>query len=119
MHYGQICNQGIGCTVSSGDRTMADYFGSTSTRPARSGSSTTTRRASTTARTCTRSASSTGKTLTGKRVKATASRRARWPTSAGDAQWPHYSPTGAGPNQPQLDFTNVALEHGRARARCG
>ena len=26
MHYGQICNQGIGCTVSSGDRTMADYF---------------------------------------------------------------------------------------------
>ena len=27
MHYGQICNQGIGCTVSGGDRTMADYFG--------------------------------------------------------------------------------------------
>jgi len=26
MHYGQICNQGIGCTVSGGDRTMADYF---------------------------------------------------------------------------------------------
>ena len=26
---------------------------------------------------------------------------------AGDAQWPHYSPTGAGPNQPQLDLTNV------------
>src|SRR5215213_4164983 len=27
MHYGQICNQGIGCTISDGDRTMADYFG--------------------------------------------------------------------------------------------
>ena len=27
MHYGQICNQGIGCTVSGGDRQMADYFG--------------------------------------------------------------------------------------------
>jgi hypothetical protein len=26
MHYGQICNGGIGCTVSGGDRTMADYF---------------------------------------------------------------------------------------------
>ena len=26
MHYGQICNQGIGCTTSGGDRTMADYF---------------------------------------------------------------------------------------------
>src|SRR5436853_6342514 len=26
MHYGQICTGGIGCTVSSGDRTMADYF---------------------------------------------------------------------------------------------
>ena len=27
MHYGAICNQGIGCTVSGGDRQMADYFG--------------------------------------------------------------------------------------------
>ena len=26
MHYGQICNQGSVCTVSNGDRTMADYF---------------------------------------------------------------------------------------------
>jgi hypothetical protein len=26
-----------------------------------------------------------------------------------DASWPHYSPTGAGPNQPQLDFSNVAV----------
>ena len=25
-HYGQICNQGLFCTVSMGDRTMADYF---------------------------------------------------------------------------------------------
>src|SRR5204863_450051 len=27
MHYGQICNLGIGCSVSQGDRQMADYFG--------------------------------------------------------------------------------------------
>src|ERR671931_215117 len=27
MHYGQICNQGIVCSVSGGDRTMADFFG--------------------------------------------------------------------------------------------
>src|ERR1043166_3939111 len=26
MHYGQICNGGIGCTVSMGDRTMADFL---------------------------------------------------------------------------------------------
>ena len=28
---------------------------------------------------------------------------------SGDAQWPHYSPTGAGLNLPQLDFTNLAV----------
>ncbi|HEX8684968.1 MAG TPA: discoidin domain-containing protein, partial [Pyrinomonadaceae bacterium] len=28
---------------------------------------------------------------------------------AGDAQVPHYSPAGAGPNQPQLDFKSVAV----------
>src|SRR5204863_5818815 len=26
MHYGQICNSGIGCTLSSGDRVMADFL---------------------------------------------------------------------------------------------
>ena len=26
VHYGQICNQGLFCTVSMGDRTMADFF---------------------------------------------------------------------------------------------
>ena len=26
MHYGQICNGGIGCTLSSGDRVMADFL---------------------------------------------------------------------------------------------
>ena len=32
---------------------------------------------------------------------------------AGDAQWPHYSPTGTGPNQPQLDLTNVDVSRTR------
>src|SRR5919108_4487550 len=32
MYYGQICNQGLGCTVSGGDRTMADFFGFASDR---------------------------------------------------------------------------------------
>ena len=27
----------------------------------------------------------------------------------GDAQWPHYAPTGPGPNQPQLDFRQVKV----------
>jgi hypothetical protein len=27
MHYGQICNSGLNCTTSGGDRQMADFFG--------------------------------------------------------------------------------------------
>jgi len=37
------------------------------------------------------------------------------PDPTGDAQWPHYSPTGPGPNQAQLDLTNVDA----ARTRTG
>ena len=63
MHYGQICNQGIGCTVSGGDRQMADYFGfNLDKAETRFGSSTTTRRTSTTARACSRSRQVGGKT---------------------------------------------------------
>jgi hypothetical protein len=29
--------------------------------------------------------------------------------ASGDAQWPHYAPTGPGPNVPQLDLTGVRL----------
>jgi hypothetical protein len=32
----------------------------------------------------------------------------------GDAQWPHYSPVGPGPNQPQFDFTRLTLSQPNA-----
>ena len=53
MHYGAICNSGIGCTTNpTADRQMADFFGFASRGTAACGSSTTTRRTSSTARAC-------------------------------------------------------------------
>jgi hypothetical protein len=49
-----------------------------------------------------------GKTVTGGSLKDAAPKSGMIDTM-GDAQWPHYSPTGAGSNLPQLDLTNVAL----------
>ena len=108
MHYGQICNQGIGCTVSSGDRTMADYFALNfdKTGAIRIVYNDTTSQSH--GAHLYEARQLQGKTATGK------SANDRIPKSpmrddAGDAQWPHYSPTGPGANQPQLDLTNVAL----------
>jgi hypothetical protein len=108
MHYGQICNQGIGCTVSSGDRTMADYFALNldKTGAIRIVYNDTTSQNHGAHLYEVRQLD--GKTITGKRAS---ERVPKSPMSdvTGDAQWPHYSPVGAGPNQPQLDLTNVAL----------
>ena len=108
MYYGQICNQGIGCTVSGGDRTMADFFGFASDR---SGGM----------RIVYNDVTSQhhgahlyeirqvgGKSIFGGNVRGTVPQN---PTTdaSGDAQWPHYSPTGAGANQPQLDFTGLQV----------
>ena len=95
MHYGQICNQGIGCTVSSGDRTMADYF---AVNFDRNGA----------LRLIYNDTTSQhhgahlyevrqlqGKTVNGKSVKEAVPKSPMKDVS-GDAQWPHYSPTGAG-----------------------
>ena len=113
MYYGQICNQGIGCTVSGGDRTMADFFGfSLDQQDAM--------------RIVFNDVTSQHhgahlyevrqlgpKTLHGKKLaRATPSNPMADPAS--DAQWPHYSPTGAGSNQPQLDFTNLAVSQPNA-----
>lgn len=108
MHYGQICNQGIGCTVSGGDRTMADYFGfSLDNQDAM--------------RIVYNDTTSQHhgahlyeirqlgpKTLHDKAL-ARATPSSPMADPGGDAQWPHYAPTGAGPNQPQLDLTNLAV----------
>src|SRR3954449_1913425 len=108
MHYGQICNQGIGCTVSSGDRTMADYFALNldKTGAIRIVYNDTTSQHH--GAHLYEARQLQGKTVTGKKAN---DRVPKSPMAdvAGDAQWPHYSPVGAGANQPQLDLTNVAL----------
>jgi hypothetical protein len=109
MHYGQICNQGIGCTVSSGDRTMADYMGFNLDK---SGA----------IRIVYNDTTSqhhgahlyevrqlNGTSILGGKVKGLAVPKNPLVDPSGDAQWPHYSPTGAGPNQPQLDFTGLQV----------
>jgi hypothetical protein len=108
MHYGQICNQGIGCTLSSGDRTMADYFSVNfdKNNALRIVYNDTTSQSHGAHLYEVRQLQ--GKTVGGKSVKE-AVPKSPMQDSTGDAQWPHYSPTGAGPNQPQLDLTNLAL----------
>jgi hypothetical protein len=108
MHYGQICNGGIGCTVSMGDRVMADFL---SVDLAPDGA----------IQIIFNDVSSqyhgahlflerqlTGPTPIGTTLsKPTPVSPVFDPTS--DAQVPHYSPTGAGANVPQLDFTQVSM----------
>jgi hypothetical protein len=108
MHYGQICNQGIGCTVSGGDRTMADYFGFNldGTGAMRVVYNDTTNQDHGAGLFEIRQVG--GKTILGGDARGlTVKNPATDPT--GDAQWPHYSPTGAGPNQPQFDFTGLQV----------
>jgi len=109
MHYGQICNSGIGCTISMGDRVMADFL---SVGLAPDGA----------IQIVFNDVSSqyhgahlflarqlTGPTAIGTTLsKPTAVNPMLDPT--GDAQVPHYSPTGAGANVPQLDLTSVAMK---------
>ncbi len=110
MHYGQICNGGIGCTaqVPQGDRIMADFL---SVDIAADGAiqivyNDTTSQYHGAHLFMARQIS--GPTPTGTTLNKAA------PASpvfdpAGDAQVPHYGPTGAGPNQPQLDLKGVAI----------
>jgi hypothetical protein len=108
MHYGQICNGGIGCTVSMGDRVMADFL---SVDLAPDGA----------IQIMFNDVSSqyhgahlflarqlTGPTAIGTTLsKPTPASPVFDPT--GDAQVPHYSPIGAGANLPQLDFTQLSV----------
>ena len=108
MHYGQICNQGIGCTVSGGDRQMADYFGFNldKTGAIRLVYNDTTNQHNGAGLFEVRQIG--GKTILGGDAKGlTVKDPAADPT--GDAQWPHYSPTGAGANLPQFDFTGLQI----------
>jgi hypothetical protein len=109
FHYGQICQGGLGCTLSGGDRTMADFFalyldldGSmrivfNNTTSQHHGAHIAEVR------------QIAGPTALGGTVSKTVPTN---PVSdpTGDAQSPHYFPvTGPGPNQPAFDFTQVRL----------
>ena len=108
MHYGQICNGGIGCTLSSGDRVMADFL---SVDIANDGAiqivyNDTTSQYHGAHLFLERQL--TGPTPLGTTLAKSAPKNpVADPT--GDAQVPHYAPTGAGANQRQLDFTSVAV----------
>ena len=107
MHYGQICNGGIGCSATGGDRTMADYFSFYADPDTGA------------ARIVYNDVTSQHhgahlheiRQLAGPTVFGTMASQPV-PTNpmtdrTGDAQVPHYQPGGAGPNLPQYDFTNV------------
>jgi hypothetical protein len=94
MHYGEICNGGIGCT-GTGDRTMADYFGF-SFDP--SGLVRITYNDTTTP--------NHGAHLYELRPGSSA---VNPKDETGDAQWPHYSSSGPGPNMANLDLAGVKL----------
>lgn len=98
MHYGQICNSGTTCAVSGGDRTMADYFDlnlDASGRIRIIFNDTTTQ--------------FHGAHLVEARQLGGRNELPKHKVAdeTADAQWPHYAPTGAGPNQPGLDFTQL------------
>jgi hypothetical protein len=107
MHYGQICNAGINCTTSGGDRQMADFFGFVvapdgglrivynDTTNSRDGAGLMAAR------------QIAGSTPTGKGLKGL-------PATGGvsdpqnDAQWPHYG-VQLGTNITQLDLTSAKV----------
>lgn len=108
MHYGQICNLGLGCTLSGGDRTMADFFAIAlddggalrvvynDTTSQHHGAHIFEAR------------QLGGLSLLGGTLRSSApSNPVTDPT--GDAQSPHYSPAGPGPNLSHLDFTGLRV----------
>lgn len=107
-HYGQICNLGLGCTVSGGDRTMADFL---ALYLDRDGSmrivfnDTTTQHHGAHVYEV-RQVAGPG-AFGGTINKAVATNPVSDPT--GDAQSPHYSPVGTGASLAQFDFTKLQL----------
>ena len=109
-HYGQICNLGLGCTVSGGDRTMADFL---ALYLDRDGSMRIVFNDTTTQHHGahvyeSRQIAGPG-ALGGTINKPVPNNPVSDPT--GDAQSPHYAPLPLGPgaNLPQFDFTKVQL----------
>lgn len=110
MHMGQICNLGLGCTVSGGDRTMADFF-AVYTDPADGRmrivfNDTTSQYHGAHLFEATQISGLTAHGVT--LAEPASANPMADPTE--DAQWPHYAPiVGPGPNHPQFDFTRLEL----------
>ena len=109
MHYGQICQGGLGCTLAGGDRTMADFF---AIELDRDGSIRVVYNDTTSQHHGAHlfeTRQLRGPSAFGGRInKAAPGNPVSDPT--GDAQTPHYFPlTGPGPNLPQFDFTRLEL----------
>jgi hypothetical protein len=109
MHYGDICNAGLGCTTNpTADRQMADFFGFALAPNGglRIVYNDTTNEFDGAGLFATRQIAGTavyGTTLNGKPQGDPVS------DPTGDAQYPHYSPAGVGPNLPQLDLTSLKV----------
>jgi hypothetical protein len=108
--YGQLCTQGLECTVTGGDRTLSDYF---SVALDQNGAAhividdLTNQHHGAALFELTQT---TGPSAFGMILGGTSSNTATGATDpAGDAQVPHYLPGGPGPNQPVLDLLGVQL----------
>lgn len=108
MHFGQICDQGLFCTVSGGDRTMADFMAlyldrDGSMRLVFNDTTSQHHGAHIFEVRQVAGPSAFGTTIN----KAVPTNPVSDPT--GDAQSPHYSPAGTGASLPQFDFTQLKL----------
>src|SRR2546426_5750966 len=107
-HFGQICQGGIGCTTSNGDRTMADFLAVAidGAGAAHIVYDDTTHQHHGAAVFAAKQIAGPG--AFGKRIRGTAPANPM-ADRTGDAQYPHFFPGGAGPNHPSMAFTRVAL----------
>ena len=109
MYYGQICNAGLTCSATGGDRTMADFFGfyldpdSGATRIVYNDVTSQHHGAH-----LHEIRQLGGPTAVGTTLNQTVPMNPR-SDPTGDAQVPHYVPGGPGANLPQYDFTNLNL----------
>ena len=108
--YGQICTGGLGCSVSGGDRTLADFFTLAidhdgAARIVMNDLTNQHHGAALFALTQVAGPSAYGTTLKNKSPNPTNGVT----DASGDAQVPHYAPLGAGPNQPALDLLSIKV----------
>jgi len=108
--YGQLCTQGLNCTISGGDRTLADFFSvaidaNGAARIVINDLTNQHHGAALFELTQVAGPTAIGTTL----VQTTPNVQTGVTDPAGDAQVPHYFPTGAGPNQPALDLLSLQV----------